>query len=114
MDRGWYSYIRSGDEKPQKVTRELLKRIFNYARPYRREIGGMLATILLTSTLALVSPLIFREMIDNVLPAKDIDRLILLALGLLLVPLLTGAINVAQRRFNSTVGEGVIYDSRTS
>ncbi|MDK1029424.1 MAG: ABC transporter ATP-binding protein [Anaerolineae bacterium] len=111
---GWYTYVHSGDQKPQKVTRELLRRIFVYAQPYRREIGGMLATILLTSGLALVSPLIFREMIDNVLPAKDINRLVLLALGLLLVPLLTGAINVAQRRFNSTVGEGVIYDLRVT
>ena len=111
---GWYTYVHSGDQKPKKITRELIRRIFVYARPYRREIGGMLATILLTSGLALVSPLIFREMIDNVLPAKDINRLVLLALGLLLVPLLTGAINVAQRRFNSTVGEGVIYDLRVT
>ena len=39
---GWHSYLRSGDEKPQKVTRALLTRVLAYARPYRNLIGGML------------------------------------------------------------------------
>ena len=45
---GWYSYLRSGDDKPQKVTRELLLRVLTYARPYWNHIGGMLVTILFT------------------------------------------------------------------
>lgn len=110
----WYRYIRSGDEKPQKVTLALLRRVLVYARPYWNHIGGMLAAIMLTSGLSLISPLIFREMIDNVLPSKDLDRLMLLAIALLVVPLLNGGINVIQRRLNATVGEGVIYDLRSA
>jgi ATP-binding cassette, subfamily B, bacterial len=53
-------------------------------------------------------------MIDVVIPAKDVDRLIWLALSLLLIPALTGGINVIQRRLNATVGEGVIYDLRST
>ena len=68
---GWFSFIRSGDEKPQKVTKELLQRVLTYARPYWGHIGGMLVTITLTSTLALVSPLIFRALIDKVLEPSD-------------------------------------------
>jgi hypothetical protein len=44
---GWFAYMRTGDQKP-KVTRELLLRVLAYARPYRWEITGMLAAILLT------------------------------------------------------------------
>jgi ATP-binding cassette subfamily B protein len=110
---GWFTYMRSGDEKP-KVTRQLLLRVLTYARGYWWHIAGMLVTILLTTGLSLLTPLIFRNMIDVVIPAKDVDRLIWLALALLMIPALTGGINVIQRRLNSTVGEGVIYDLRST
>jgi ATP-binding cassette subfamily B protein len=109
---GWSQYVRAGDEKPT-VTRELLLRVLSYAREYWWHIGGMLVTILLTTGLSLLTPLIFRNMIDVVLPAKDVNRLLLLATALLLIPAAEGAIHVFQRRLNATVGEGVIYDLRS-
>src|SRR6266540_427050 len=110
---GWFMYMRGADEKP-KVTRALLLRVLSYARGYWWHIAGMLVTILLTTGLSLLTPLIFRNMIDVVLPAKDVNRLVLLAVALLLIPALEGGINVLQRRLNATVGEGVIYDLRSS
>jgi len=110
---GWFMSMRQGDEKP-KVTRELLLRVLNYAKPYWWHIGGMLVTILLTTGFSLVTPLIFRQMIDHTLPNKNFNQLILLAGALLAVPLIEGGINVVQRRLNSTVGEGVIYDLRVA
>ena len=113
MHYGWFQYMRSGDEKP-KVTRQLLLRVLSYAREYWWHIAGMLVTILLTTVLSLLTPLIFRNMIDVVIPAKDANKLILLALTLLAIPAIEGVINVFQRRLNATVGEGVIYDLRSS
>ncbi len=110
---GWWMSMRQGDEKPQ-LTRELLLRVLNYAKPYWRHIAGMLVTITLTTTLSLLTPLIFRNMIDVVIPAKDVERLIVLGAALLLIPALSGGINVIQRRLNSTVGEGVIFDLRST
>ena len=113
MHYGWWMSMKQGDEKPT-ITRELLLRVLTYARGYWWHIGGMLVTILLTTALSLLTPLIFRNMIDVVIPNKDINGLMLLSLSLLLIPALTGGINVIQRRLNSTVGEGVIYDLRSS
>jgi ATP-binding cassette, subfamily B, bacterial len=109
----WYQYMRSGDDKPT-VTKELLLRVLSYAREYWGHIAGMLVTILLGTGLSLLTPLVFRNMIDVVIPAKDTDRLVLLGVALLLIPALNGGINVIQRRLNSSVGEGVIYDLRSS
>src|SRR5215207_11074705 len=109
---GWFMYMRSGDEKP-KLTRELLLRVLAYARPYWWHLTGMLVTILISTGLSLVGPLIFRQMIDVVLPSKDINQLILFALALLLLPIVDGVVGVFQRRLNATVGEGVIYDLRS-
>lgn len=111
---GWFSYVRSGDEKPQKVTRELLLRVLTYARPYWGNLTTMLVMILVSSGLSLVSPLIFRNLIDTVLPQKDMKGLTLFALALLLLPILNGIVGVIQRKLNAEVGEGVIYDLRVS
>ena len=110
---GWASLIRSPDEKP-KVTRALLGRVLGYSKPYRWMILAMLGMILLITGLTLLTPLILRDLIDRTIPAGDINRLVLLALGLLLIPALIGGINVVQRRLNASVGEGVIYDLRVA
>jgi ATP-binding cassette subfamily B protein len=68
--------------------------------------------ILASSGLALVTPLIMRDLIDVTIPSGDLNRLALLSGALLLVPALNGGINVIQRRLNARVGEGVIYDLR--
>ncbi|WP_345322058.1 ABC transporter ATP-binding protein [Candidatus Villigracilis proximus] len=108
-----FTSMRQGDEKP-KVTRELLLRVLTYAKPYWWHIAGMLLTILASSALSVFTPLIFRQLIDTILPNKDVNKLVMFALALLLVPLLNGGISVIQRKLNVTVGEGVIYDLRVA
>jgi ATP-binding cassette subfamily B protein len=112
---GWWVHMRdSADgEKPQ-VTWALLKRVLGYARPYRWHIVGLLVTILITTGLGLLTPLIFRDLIDNALTNGDVNRLNWLALGLVAIPIVTGFIRVFQRKLNSAIGEGVIYDLRVS
>ncbi|HOA23650.1 MAG TPA: ABC transporter ATP-binding protein [Aggregatilineales bacterium] len=108
---GWHAFFRAGDESPQ-VTWPLIKRVLRYGRPYRLNIALMLLAILLTTGLGLLTPLILRDLIDNTLPNRDVQRLNLLAIGLVLIPLVSGGIRVLQRRLSAAVGEGVIYDLR--
>lgn len=112
---GWFRYMHGHDNKAKpNVTRRLLLRVLAYARPYRRQIAGLLATILVTTGLGLLSPLIFREIIDKALPEQDIGKLNLLALGLVIIPIISGGIGIIQRKLNVAIGEGVIYDLRVS
>jgi len=112
---GWFSYIHhSGETTKPKVTRSLLLRVLTYSRPYQRQIIGMLITILITTFLGLLNPLIFREIIDGALAEKDMGKLNILALGLVLIPIMTGVIRIVQRKLNAAIGEGVIYDLRVS
>jgi ATP-binding cassette subfamily B protein len=111
---GWFgSYMRS-ESKPPKVTRELLMRVLTYARPYRWQIIGMLVMILIGTGLSLLIPLVFRRMIDVVIPSGDLTALAWLSLALLLIPALNALVGVAQRQLNAQIGEGVIYDLRTA
>ena len=74
----------------------------------------MLGIILVKTGLDLLRPLILRNLIDVTIPSGDLNRLLLLTIGLLLIPTATGWIGVWQRRLNSQVGEGVIYDLRVA
>jgi ATP-binding cassette subfamily B protein len=110
---GFWGFMGAAEEKP-KVTWALLRRVMSYAQPYRWHILGTLVLILSTTGLQLLSPLIFRDLIDRTIPAGDLKRLTWLAAGLLMIPLISGAINIIQRRLNVMVGEGVIYDLRVA
>jgi ATP-binding cassette subfamily B protein len=105
--------LNSTDEKP-KVTWGLLRRVMNYARPYRWLILRMLVLTLITTGFSLLTPLILRDLIDWTLPQRDVSRLSVLIVGLLAIPLLTSALNLWQRQLNARVGEGVVYDLRTA
>ena len=108
---GWFNFISGPSEKP-KISWKLLRRVLQYGKPYRGKIAVMLVLILISTALGLISPLIMRDLIDYTIPQKDVQRLIGLSLALLAIPLLSGLINVIQRRLNSQVGEGVIFDLR--
>ena len=92
----------------------LLLRVLRYAKPYRPHIAGMLIAIVLTTSLGLINPLIFRQIIDVALPAKDIGMLNVLALAMLVLPITVAGVRIIQRKLNVTIAEGVIYDLRIS
>ncbi len=114
---GWMMmrhYRNSDEDEKPKVTWALLRRVFAYARPYWTHIGVLLVAILFTTGLGLLTPLIFRDLIDYTLPQGDTQRLNLMALALVAIPVISGGIRLIQRKVNSTIGEGVIYDLRVS
>lgn len=116
---GWWRYsFRTEKEKP-KISRALILRVLSYARPYWTQISIMLVMILITTGVGLLTPLIFRELIDNVLTESggfygSRNRLNVLALGLVMIPVVSGGIRVFQRKINASVGEGVIYNLRVA
>ncbi|MCB8982520.1 MAG: ABC transporter ATP-binding protein [Ardenticatenaceae bacterium] len=110
---GWFAYL-SHDEAQDRptITRDLLARVWEFARPYRGQVFLLLITILVITGLSLLSPLLIRTLIDTAIPDKNYHLLNLVALGMVLIPLLNGVIGVWQRNLNSQIGEGVIFDLR--
>ena len=112
---GWFRYMHGIDDKAKpNVNRRLLLRVLAYAKPYRSQIIGLLSTIVFTTGIGLLNPLIFREIIDGALPQKDFAKLNLLVLGLVLIPVASGGIRIIQRKLNVSIGEGVIFDLRVA
>jgi ATP-binding cassette, subfamily B, bacterial len=110
--QGWFAYLRHDEKQQTPISRELLWRVWEFARPYRGRISLLLLTILLISGLSLIPPLLFRDLIDVAIPNADYTRLNWLAVGMISIPILNGAIGILQRRLNAEIGEGAIYDLR--
>ncbi|HEY5573261.1 MAG TPA: ABC transporter ATP-binding protein [Anaerolineales bacterium] len=110
---GWWTFLRHDETKGRaQIDRRLLRRVLQYARPYWGLLSFVLFTITITSLLELVPPLLYRELIDHVIPNRDFSRLNLLALGMVGIPVLSGLIGVAERYFSAKAGEGIIFDLR--
>ena len=111
---GWWGFLRANEEAQPHVTRDLLRRVAAYARPYTLRITLTLLSIFASSLIGLAPPLLFRDLIDHALPDKDLTRLNLVVLAMLAIPLLDGLNGVGQRWLTSRVGEGIISDLRRS
>jgi ATP-binding cassette, subfamily B, bacterial len=109
--RGIGRLANAPDEIPP-VTWALFKRVLGYTKKYQWTLILILFMLLVITGLGLVSPLIFRQIIDHVLPDKNIQKLLLWSAALLLIPAIRGILNVIQNRLVAGVGEGVIYDLR--
>ncbi len=110
---GWWAFLSQDEEQDQPVvTRDLLARVWHFARPYTREVVLLLLSILLTTSITLVTPLLMRTLIDDVIPNADMRMLSMLALALIAVPILNGVVGVWQRKLSAYVGEQIIFDLR--
>ncbi len=97
-----------------KVGKTSVRRVWRFARPYQLSILGFLATILITSVLALIPPLMFRQIVDQAIPTGDKQRIVLLTGILVVVALADAGLQIIQRWHSARIGEGLIYDLRVA
>src|SRR5262245_33156500 len=112
---GWWRYL-SYDEKRDRpqISLALLRRVWGYAKPYRLKTVGLLITIFAITGLSLVPSLLYRDLIDNALPHKDVTRLIWLTLAMIGIPVINAFIGLGQRYLSATIGEHLIADLRNA
>ncbi|MDP9318176.1 MAG: ABC transporter ATP-binding protein/permease [Actinomycetota bacterium] len=90
------------------------RRVIGFARPHRRALGWFLVLVVLDALLVVATPLLFRDIIDEGV-AKDNGGLItILALVIAAVAFGEAALTLAQRWYSARIGEGLIYDLRTT
>ncbi len=109
---GYWRDIRNVEEHRANVTWALLRRVLGYAWPWRWNLVLMLLIILVSAALGLLTPLIFRDLIDVALPGRDLQRLHLMSLLLIALPLAIGVLRLWQRRVSAEVAEGLILELR--
>lgn len=117
---GWAAYrsfIRDSSVSRRQLQPGTLRRIGGYARPYAKQILGLLTLVGLGAGAAVASPLLLKAIIDRgVMPGSPASRPSLitwLALGVAALALLEAGLTLIQRWFSVRIGEGLIFDLRT-
>jgi ATP-binding cassette subfamily B protein len=96
------------------VRRANLRRVAILFRPYRWRLAAVLALIVLSALLGIVSPFLIRAIFDEALPQNDDRLLTLLVLGLIAIAVVTGVLGVAQTWLSNVVGQQVMHDLRAA
>jgi ATP-binding cassette subfamily B protein len=90
----------------------LIRRIARLFRPYRGRLAAVLALIVVSAGLGMVSPFLLRDVLDRAIPRNDDTLLIILVAGMIAVSIATGVLGVAQTWLSNLVGQRVMHDLR--
>ena len=100
--------------KGASMDRELMKRVWRFAKPYRGMLNGFLLTIVLEAIEGIIPALLIKKIIDDALPTKDSGLVTQLALLMVAIAFVDAALSMAERWWSSRIGEGLIFDLRVS
>ena len=99
---------------PRLRLRELVRRFWPYARPYRRWIGVALALIALSQAVDTAIIWLFMLVVDQVLVPRDLAALVPIAVAYLGLVVAGGAVSFADDWLSTWVGERFVLGLRTS
>ncbi|MDX6213319.1 MAG: ATP-binding cassette, subfamily bacterial [Frankiales bacterium] len=117
MDAAGFRTLRSFTRDPSVGKKRLaagtVRRVWGFARPYRRALSVFLVTVVLDALVSVATPLLFRSLIDTALPQRRLSMVYGIAFAVAGLAVFDAGLSLAQRWYSARIGEGLIYDMRT-
>jgi ATP-binding cassette subfamily C protein len=101
-----------GDQPRRSFSRATLRRVLDFARPYRRALAFFLVLSVVTAVLTVATPLLAGQVVQEIIKGHDDGRVVGLAAVIALIAVLEAVVGVAERWQSSKIGEGLILDLR--
>lgn len=115
--RGMRKFMRSFSKDPTnkntKIGKETFVRILKFAAPYKGFLIIFLILIILDAMIGVVNPLLYKQIIDNGIIARNTGLIIRIAFLVAFLSISDAALSFVQRYFSARIGEGLIFDMRT-
>ena len=96
-----------------RLSKGVLRRILQFARPYRALIIVFVVLVAISAALAVTPPLLFGRIIDDGVLKQDRPLIIKLATTVAVLAVLQAILGLVQRWCSAKIGEGLIFDMRT-
>ena len=106
--------VKGQEYKGRKISGATIKRILTFARPHRKTIALFIVVSVALAVLGVVTPVLAGRVVNAITGGQDISAVVWLAVGIAIVALLDAGLSVLNRLLSSRVGEGLIYDLRTT
>lgn len=116
------SFMKDSNEvKGKNLGRKEIKRIWDFARPYKKKIIVFVFVLIAGACIDAIPALLFRKLIDEGLPgeagtgrAGNLKLITVLSIAYVIVAFASAISSLAQRYFTASIGEGLIYDLRVA
>lgn len=106
-------YLTDEEKKNRpKVTWPLLKRVFSWLAPYKRQMALVLLCILVSSVFSLLPSVLTGRIIDEGLIGRSMPKLIKYIILSFTVTIAANLIGVAESYLNSWIAEHITFDMR--
>ena len=110
--------LRRGPKEPPPLLdperRRDRHRIVALFAHYRLRLSAVIALIVLSAGLSMISPFLLRAVLDTALPERNGTLLTELVLGMIGISIATAAIGVWQTYISNTIGQRVMHDLRAA
>jgi ATP-binding cassette subfamily B protein len=110
--RARHSYSADSEITKHRLAPGTLRRIAAFARPYLKQIVLFLALTIVDASLAVLTPLLFKSIIDDGVLKQDSVLVTWLALAIGLLAFVQAGLTLIERWYSARIGEGLIYDLR--
>src|SRR5690348_8584459 len=90
------------------------RRVFGFARPYRRELTIFLVIIVADALIAVITPVLAGRVVNQITGRASVHVVVDLALVIAGLAVFDAGLSFAQRWYSARIGEGLIYDMRTA
>lgn len=113
MGRSMRSFFKDSSVAKAKLPKGITKRIWGFARPYKKILAVYLIIVILDATVSVVNPLLYRQIINQGILKHDKRIIVALALVVALLAVVNAFLALSQRYISAKVGEGLIFDMRS-
>lgn len=107
------SLTRDPAVKDMKLKPDTLRRIWEFAKPFKLYLFLFLLTIIADSFLTVATPLLLKNLIDKGVIPRNGTVVTELASIVAVIALVDTGVNLISRWYSSRIGEGLIYEMRT-
>lgn len=111
---GWSIWRPKEELKGKRLQKGIIRRALGFAGKYKGKVVAFLLATVAGAVISIVPPLLFRRLIDDVLPNRDRSGITVLAVLAVAVALGMALLSLLGRWFSARVGEGLIYDLRVT
>jgi ABC-type multidrug transport system fused ATPase/permease subunit len=99
-------------DAPSKVRRGTFRRVLAFARPHRAKLLVFLLLTVISSVLAVTTPLLAGRVVDAIVGGSAPSVVVWLAVLIALIAVVDAGLGVVERWQSTRIGEGLIYDLR--
>ncbi|GAB7190349.1 ABC transporter ATP-binding protein [Kineococcus sp. NUM-3379] len=112
----WHSLysVMHAKQGRRPISWATVRRIGGFAAPHRRRLVAFVLLSVVTSALAVATPLLAGDVVDAIVSGADVSLVVRYSLLIAVIALVEAALGLLARWLSATIGEGLIEQLRTA